>query len=831
MDSKETTQEPFDVGVAVDNVSLDIDYQIIQHFSQHLYGSPNKAIEELVANSFDAFAKKVYVYLKGKFTSDYVLVWDNGSSMDVEGIKHLWLIADSPKDEKNRIVKQQGLPDRAVIGKFGIGKLASYSIGDEIVHICRRDSDFLLVHVNYDDFLPKEGKDKSGSKEDPHKTPIRRISEAEAKKMIESLFNKDSIEDNNKPLAFTDFFAQKHWTLAIIGKLKKDLKQGRLSWLLGNGMPLRPDFEIFVNDEKIESKLESNAKTIWNFETEEVKKQIETDWSDAVKNGEVSGEISFKKEKGLNPNSSQEEIPYIEFPYLGKIWSEIKLFENPLNDIKAERIGRSYGFFIMVRERLINPNDAQYIMTPDPHFGTFYRCQYFLHFNKDQDLLADRERFKIDTEGYKEMKLILSSVHKATRKKVYEDFEKEIANEKTENLLPVKSSELFRSPISSLLAHTELDDGVSFNLTKPEISREPNGEDTPMAKVSSDGKGFSINTSHPYYTVLEERLGKKKKFQPFYQAIDLISVSEILLQGYLYDIGIADEKVEQVALWRDNLFRQLAENYRKNKSDFAMNLMNTSYLGDTEFEVALEEILEDMGFRCERDGSAGKKDVLLTATIGIESYKYIFEAKGSINPVRNVTAAVASAAAHRDEAGASHAVIVAREFDGLTKDQTAEGRAILNECRSTENVSIMTVEALIKLHEAIDEYQYPLDLLKDIFTQIEPPAKKLQRIEELQNPLEDFEYKSALEDIWRWQSDAAQGDSVAIKTIRQVNPRWKEQFPPSEDEKFTAKLVALATMAGGLIILSSDNRDITLNQSPERIIQRIESNLSKSIKS
>lgn len=61
MDSAESVQEPFDIGVEVDNVSLDIDYQIIQHFSQHLYGSPNKAIEELIANSFDAFAKKVYM--------------------------------------------------------------------------------------------------------------------------------------------------------------------------------------------------------------------------------------------------------------------------------------------------------------------------------------------------------------------------------------------------------------------------------------------------------------------------------------------------------------------------------------------------------------------------------------------------------------------------------------------------------------------------------------------------------------------------------------------------------------------------------------------------
>src|SRR4051812_47660971 len=105
--------ELFEVGNPIDSVSLDIDYQIVQHFSQHLYGSPNKAVEELVANSFDAFARKAYVYLPGKFTSNYVLVWDNGRSMDVQGLKDLWLIATSPKDIGDRIVKETGLPDRA----------------------------------------------------------------------------------------------------------------------------------------------------------------------------------------------------------------------------------------------------------------------------------------------------------------------------------------------------------------------------------------------------------------------------------------------------------------------------------------------------------------------------------------------------------------------------------------------------------------------------------------------------------------------------------------------------------------------------------------------
>ena len=853
---EETIKEIFNLGEEVDNVSLDIDYQIIQHFSQHLYGSPNKAIEELVANSFDAFAKKVYVYLKGKFTSDYILVWDNGNSMDVEGLKHLWLIADSPKTGEERIIQEEGLPDRAIIGKFGIGKLASYSIGDEIIHICRRKSEFLLVHVNYGDFLDRNDKSKSSSSGKPHTTPIRKITEAEAKRIVESLFNKNLVDtEKTKSLAFTDFFAQEHWTLAVIGKLelKKELQQGRLLWLLGNGMPLRPDFEIFVNDEKVESKMESNAYTDWDFDTEEVKKQIGSDWKDAVvdlENLEISGEVTFGKEVGLNAKKPSEEIAYIEFPDLGKVWSEIKLFEKPLNDTKADRIGRSYGFFIMVRERLINPDHAQYILSPDPHFGTFYRCQYFLHFNKDEDLLADRERFKKDTVGYKEMRLLLSSLAKVTRSKIYADLEKEVENNKTENLLPIKSSELFRSPLSSLLARTEFEDGISFNLTNPEIVREPNGEDTPIAKISPNGKGFTINTSHPYYSIFEEKLKRKKKFQPLYQALELISVSEVLLQGYLYEIGISDDKVKQIATWRDNLFRQYAENLRKIKSDFAKNLVNSSYLGDAEFEIALRDILEDMGFKCERDGDSGKKDVLLTATIGTDSYRYIFEAKGSIHSVGNVTAHVGGAAAHREEVNrdeikvdineivkrrdlvkATHAVIVAREFAGLVRNPAKEDAAIMNECRATKGVSIMTAEAIIKLHEAINEYQYPLDLLENIFTEIETPAQKLQSIDSLQNPLENFEFKSLLEDIARWQSEEAQGDSVSIKTIRQVNSKWRVQFPPAEEEKFTAKLVALATLAGGLIILSSDNKEVTLKQSPENIAQLIESNLHKLIES
>lgn len=103
------------VGTPVDNISIEIDYAIMQHFSEHLYGSPNKAIEELVSNGFDAFASKVYVYLPGRFTSRSVLVWDDGDSMDVGDLKKLWWIARSPKDVGERIAESGDGRKRAMI--------------------------------------------------------------------------------------------------------------------------------------------------------------------------------------------------------------------------------------------------------------------------------------------------------------------------------------------------------------------------------------------------------------------------------------------------------------------------------------------------------------------------------------------------------------------------------------------------------------------------------------------------------------------------------------------------------------------------------------------
>src|SRR5205085_10521830 len=126
----------------------------------------------------------------------------------------------------------------------------------------------------------------------------------------------------------------------------------------------------------------------------------------------------------------------------------------------------------------------------------------------------------------------------------------------------------------------------------------------------------------------------------------------LLLEGYLYNIGISEEKIQSIIKWRDGLFRELAESYSKASSDLAVDLINSSYQGGKQFELAVAAMLKDMGFHCERDGASGEKDIILVATIGPDSYKLTFEAKGSQNTVPNDAAEVAGAASHRSEVGA-----------------------------------------------------------------------------------------------------------------------------------------------------------------------------------
>ena len=52
----------FNAGTQVDTIPVSINYDIIYHFSEGLYSSPHKAIEELVSNSYDAGERRASTF-------------------------------------------------------------------------------------------------------------------------------------------------------------------------------------------------------------------------------------------------------------------------------------------------------------------------------------------------------------------------------------------------------------------------------------------------------------------------------------------------------------------------------------------------------------------------------------------------------------------------------------------------------------------------------------------------------------------------------------------------------------------------------------------------
>jgi len=87
---KSSNRDLFEIaGRTTDQIDVKISHRIIQLFSEGLYSSPNKAVEELVSNSFDAGAENVHIILSPDLRDPNatVVVIDDGEGMNNECLK------------------------------------------------------------------------------------------------------------------------------------------------------------------------------------------------------------------------------------------------------------------------------------------------------------------------------------------------------------------------------------------------------------------------------------------------------------------------------------------------------------------------------------------------------------------------------------------------------------------------------------------------------------------------------------------------------------------------------------------------------------------------
>lgn len=244
----------------VDTVPVQLSYGIIERFSEGLYSSPNKAFEELVTNSYDAGAERVWVYLPADLSDSTatLVVVDDGQSMDLAGLHDLWRIGESRKRSDSPP------PGRSKpVGKFGIGKLATYVLAENLTYVAHRDSDYFAVTMDYSKLA---GSSSELLDAVTMTLDVVRLSRDQALTACADALM--PFGGAAKALTFLQGSPEpEHWTVAVMARLKpaaQAIRLGRLRWVLRTALPLSPAFILHYNDDLLESsKLEQEK--IWTF--------------------------------------------------------------------------------------------------------------------------------------------------------------------------------------------------------------------------------------------------------------------------------------------------------------------------------------------------------------------------------------------------------------------------------------------------------------------------------------------------------------------------------------------------------------------------------------
>ncbi len=108
--------------------------RLVKQLSTTFYPNPLVIFDELVSNANDALADLVTITLG----NSWITVEDNGEGMTPDGLVKFFYISHTSKEE-SRERSFKGIK-RAIIGKFGIGKISLYQLCKEFEIVTWRDS-------------------------------------------------------------------------------------------------------------------------------------------------------------------------------------------------------------------------------------------------------------------------------------------------------------------------------------------------------------------------------------------------------------------------------------------------------------------------------------------------------------------------------------------------------------------------------------------------------------------------------------------------------------------------------------------------------------------
>ncbi len=519
-------------------VPVTLSPELIRLLSEQLYRSPNKAIEELVVNAYDADARQARVYVPTDNSMRQIcVVYDNGSGMSYEGIVDLWKVGRRKERTEPLVVHAS----RKQIGKFGIGKLASYAIANRVTYITHSEDTFLGVTIDFDAFGPR-----------PDATTTEVRLEVRAIEDYVDLWGDDAFQmaAESVQLSQRSLGTEDSWTMVILEDLKESGRRqfGRLRHILSTAMPLNIEFELFLNGDEVHSSkaageyaVEFNVSDLPIHRIEAIEEKTGSEWS--VDDDRLVSDTF--------PNGISGEVIVTVTSLLGK----------------SADLLRSEGFFVRVRERLVNEEDARFGLNALSH-QTFNRFRADVHVDDLDDwLTANRESIGYTT-GYRQLQSVLREIFNEARQR-YEDWLK--AREDPGRAIEEERSwvapSLVEQPIADALIDYEHDtvgalpdeswmyldvtpDTDSSAMVKElyaeELPKRPYrfllsglGKSQRLVRFDPSISTFTINEDHELALAYGTDPGTLRLLQD-------VAAAEALLEVYLREAGVQAETIGEV---------------------------------------------------------------------------------------------------------------------------------------------------------------------------------------------------------------------------------------------------------------------------------------------
>lgn len=815
-------------GDATEEIPVLIGYRIVELFSDGLYASPNKAIEELVSNSFDAGATNVHVLMSPDRSTDdaMIVVADDGDSMDAAGLKQHWLIGESNK----RSGVAPNLKGRKQIGKFGIGKLATFVLANHLTHLCKRGGKYFAVTMNYSEIRQMSG---GIAAEQQIKLPLRELTEAKALECIPELLKGDKPGYEAIKLFGKD--AAPSWTLAIMSSLKpmaREIKKGRLTWVLRTAMPLRDDFTLFLDGEELSpSKVDAKIYKHWTIgkELTSLPKPAPDDLEQTVDN--MVSPTSLKR-FGLT------------HPSLGRVTGYAELYEDLITGSKSDDIARSNGFFIYVRDRLVNIEDERFGIDPDKlRHGTFGRFRAVVHIDKlDDELRSTREAVRegpLTSIARNIVHAIFNQARSALQ--AFDDANK--PGIRSKGRIQQVPGSLTRRPLTGLLKaalagktetrYLRYPSGIKDRDKYVEDFRARSEDEAGLVKevrhesLASEGGlavfdvadgALIINDLHPFIAANRDEYEQS-------ETLPLMAMAEVLTEAYLHEAGLKPGQVQEVMRARDELLRQFARS-GKRTAVLAAQMLEDAAADQAGLERELVAAFDSLGYDAVAIGGNGKPDGLATAHLGGQAdgtkrrYCVSLEAKSKEREDAKITArgvAVSAVARHRDEYNCDHAVVACQDFQLGHGDDAG---ALVTEAKREKAQTSRTI-TLIRLHDLARLVRLRplrglgLDRIRELFTTCISPDEAKEWIDkvEAEKP-KKTEFKKILESVWTLQHE--QPDEPIEFAALRVELRKEHQLEITKAE--------LQQICGAIEQIAPDfvkirGEKIELTQRPDKIFE------------